>query len=186
MVKVFTKLFDILISNLIILITYLSILIFCSIIFLNEKYLIYAYFPFGILVLGFLFFGNKVIFGFTIGHVIYYILSKKFNLNLYFNSYFILSICYITCVPVTLLILNKLKINVGIGHSYKLDKSNIYHVILITLFSSVIFLFLTLFFAFLHPLNFNNYFYFFGNFIGGSLLILILKLIVHFAGYFKI
>ena len=72
MVIVFEKLFDIIVSNLIILITYLSILIFCSIIFSNEKYLTYAYFPFGILVLGFLFFGNKVIFGLTIGHIIYY------------------------------------------------------------------------------------------------------------------
>ena len=175
-----TKLYDILASNLIILISYLSTLLLYNIILFNETYLMFAYFPFGNLVLGFLFFSNKIIPVLIIGHIIYYILSNYFNLYLYFNNYFIISIFYITCVPATLLILNKLDINVGMGNNFELDKSNIYHVIIITLFSSITFLFLILLFSFFYKLDINVYFYCIGNFIGGSLLILILKLILNF------
>ncbi len=146
----------------------------------------YNYFPFGILVLSFLFFGNKVIISLIIGHIINYILLKNFNVYLYLDHYLITSIIYITSVPITLLILNKLKINVGMGHSFKLDKSNMYHVILITLFSSVTSYFLSLFISLFYALNFSVYFYGIGNFIGGSLLILTLKLIVNFKNYLKI
>ena len=132
-------LLDILVSNLIILSSYLPILLLYNFIFLNEKYLMYNYFPFGILVLSFLFFGNKVIISLIIGHIINYILLKNFNVYLYLDHYLITSIIYITSVPITLLILNKLKINVGMGHSFKLDKSNMYHVILITLFYVILY-----------------------------------------------
>ena len=181
-----STLLDILVSNLIILTSYLSILILYDVIFLNEKYLMYTYFPFGILVLSFLFFGNKIMFSLIIGQIINYILLKNYNVYLYLDDYFITSIIYVTCVPITLLILNKLKFNVGMGHSFILDKSNIYHVILITLFSSATSYFLTLFISLFYELNFSVNFYGIGNFIGGSLLILTLKLMVNFKNYLKI
>ena len=49
--------------------------------------------------------------------------------------------------PLTLLIMNKFTIKIGVGSNYKLDKTNICHVLLITLFSSIIFFFLSLFFS---------------------------------------
>ena len=109
-----------------------------------------------------------------------------FNINSYFNNYFITSIFYIACVPKTIFILKKLNFEIGVGNSYKLDKTNIKHILLITLFSSITFLVLNLCISFLYEFNYNDFFYCIGNFIGGALLIIILKLIVTIISYFKI
>ena len=77
---------DLIASNAIVLILYLSILLLCNLDFFNEKYLVYIYFPFGIIVLGYVFFGNKVIFAFILGHIIYYYLCMTFNINSYFSA----------------------------------------------------------------------------------------------------
>ena len=177
---------DLIASNAIVSISYLSILLLCNLDFFSEKYLVYIYFPFGIIVLGYVFFGNKVIFAFILGHIIYYYLWMTFNIISYFNNYFITSIFYIACVPKTIFILKKLNFEIGVGNSYKLDKTNIKHILLITLFSSITFLVLNLCISFLYEFNYNDFLYSIGNFIGGTLLIITLKLIVTVISYFKI
>ena len=181
-----SRFYDIIASNAIVLISYLSILLLSNLNFLNEKYVIYIYFPFGVIVLGYVFFGNKVIFAFILGHIIYYFLSMRFNLNLNFNNYFITSMFYIVCVPKTIFILNKLNFEIGVGKNYKLDKTNIKHMLLITLCSSISFLILILGYSFFNELNYKVLLYFISNFIGGALLLITLKLIVTIISYFKI
>ena len=181
-----SKFYDIIASNAIVLTSYLSILLIYNSNFLNEKYIIYIYFPFGVIVLGYVFFGNKVIFAFILGHIIYYFLSMGFNLNLNFNNYFITSMFYTVCVPKTIFILNKLNFEIGVGNSYKLDKTNIKHMLLITLYSSISFIILIICYSFLNEFNYKDLFYFISNFIGGALLIITLKLIVTVVSYFKI
>ena len=177
---------DLIASNAIVLISYLSILLLSNLNFLNEKYVIYIYFPFGVIVLGYVFFGNKVIFALILGHIIYYFISIRFNLNLNFNNYFIISMFYIICVPKTMFILKKLNFEIGVGKSYKLDKTNIKHMLLITLYSSISFLILILCYSFFNELNYKVLFYFISNFIGGALLLITLKLIFTIISYFKI
>ena len=53
------------------------------------------------------------------------------------------------CVPLSIFIINKLKLSIGMGPSYKFDKSNVYHV------------------------------FFLGNILGGISLIILLKLLVN-------
>ena len=164
-------------SNLIVFSIFIITLFIWKFCFSDQNLLTYIYFPFGIIILGFLFFGNKVIFGLTIAHIIYYFIFLISNLNLNNTIFFISSLSYVFCMPILLFILNFLNFKIGIGSSYKLDKTNIYHVILITFFASVFFLILTFIFSFfiLHiKLDIYNII---GNFIGASLLILILKLI---------
>ena len=184
--KVLSKFYDIIASNAIVLISYLSILLLSNLNFLNEKYVIYIYFPFGVIVLGYVFFGNKVIFALILGHIIYYFISIRFNLNLNFNNYFIISMFHIICVPKTMFILKKLNFEIGVGNSYKLDKTNIKHMLLITLYSSISFLILILCYSFFNELNYKVLFYFISNFIGGALLLITLKLIFTIISYFKI
>ncbi len=181
-----SRFYDIIASNAIVLISYLLTLLLSNLIFLNEKYMIYIYFPFGVIVLGYVFFGYKVIFAFILGHIIYYTLSIRFDLSLNIYNYFITSIFYIICVPKTIFILNKLNIEIGVGNSYKLDKTNIKHMLLITLYSSISFLILILCYSFFNELSYKVLFYFISNFIGGALLIFTLKLIVTILSYFKI
>ena len=180
------KFYDIIASNAIVLISYLSILLIYNLHFLNEKYIIYIYIPFGVIVLGYVFFGNKVIVAFTLGHIIYYFLSMSFNLNINFNNYIFTSFSYIMCVPKTLFVLNKLNFEIGVGNSYKLDKTNFKHISIITLCSSISFLILILCYSLFNEFNYKDLFYFIGNFIGGILLIITLKLIVTIISFFKI
>ena len=181
-----SRFYDIIASNVIVLISYISILLIYNSNFLNEKYVIYIYIPFGVIVLGYVFFGNKVIFAFIIGHIIYYFLSKGSNLNLNFDNYFSTSMFYIICVPKTIFILKKLNFEIGVGNSYKLDKTNIKHMLLITLYSSISFLILIQCYSFFNEFNFKDLFYFISNFIGGALLIISLKSIVTIISFFKI
>ena len=166
-------------SIFLILILYLITLISWKLIFSSEILGALVFFPFGILILGFLFFGNKIIFSVISGQFFFFLICLKYDLNLYYQNYFIWSIIYTITVPLTLLIMNKFTIKIGVGSNYKLDKTNICHVLLITLFSSIIFFFLSLFFSIFYNFNLNSYFYTFGNFIGGSILILIIKFITY-------
>ena len=80
-------------------------------------------------------------------------------------------------MPILLLILNLLNFKIGTGNSYEIDKTNIYHVILVTFLASIIYLILIFIFSlFILPIKIDVY-SIIGNFIGASLLILILKLI---------
>ena len=180
------RFYDIIASNAIVLISYLLILLIYNSIFLNDKYIAYIYIPFGVIVLGYVFFGNKVLVAFTLGHVIYYFLSMNFNLNINLNSYVFTSMFYIICVPKTIFILKKLNFEIGVGNSYKLDKTNIKHMLLITLYSSITFSIFILCYSFFNEPNYKDLFYFISNFVGGTLLIITLKLIVTIISFFKI
>ena len=170
---------DVLLSNLIVFSIFIITLVLWNIYFNDEDLLTYIFFPFGIIILTFLFFGNIAILGLISGYIIYHYIFLKSNTYLYLNDtiFLISSLSYIFCMPILLLILNLLNFKIGIGNSYKLDKTNIYHVILVTFFASIIYLILIFIFSlFILSIKIDIY-EIIGNFIGASLLILILKLI---------
>ena len=179
------KFFDNLISNLIVLIVYIITLLLWNFNLKFESLFSYVFFPFGIIMLGYLFFGNKVIYAFISGHIIYFFICNKYNLNLYLPNYLFSSISYIICVPVTLFMFKILNISVGIGNIYKFDKTNIYHVLLITLFSSITFLILIISFGLFDEPLILNVNIALGNLIGGSLLIILLKILVNILIFFR-
>ena len=156
---------DVLLSNLIVFSTFIITLVLWKIYFDDENLLTYIYFPFGIIILTFLFFGNISIFGLIFGFIIYHCIFLTSSLS------------YVFCMPILWLILNLLNFKIGIGNSYEIDKTNIYHVILVTFFASIIYLILIFIFSlFILPIKIDVY-SIIGNFIGASLLILFLKLI---------
>ena len=178
----FSFFLDKFISNLIVFVSYTLIIIFWSLFFYNfgnDKNLLSFYLPFGIIVLSFLFFGNKVIFGMLLTHISLYYFLKSYKLDLPFDNFFAISACQLICVPLILFVLQTFNITVGTGKNYKFDKTNIYHVFLITFFSTIVlgilFVFSSLFFF-----NQTNLLTFTaGNFFGGVVLIITMKLIVN-------
>ena len=178
--------FDNLISNLIVLIVYIITLLLWNFNLKFESLFSYVFFPFGIIMLGYLFFGNKVIYAFISGHIIYFFICNKYNLNLYLPNYLFSSISYIICMPVTLFIFKFLNITVGIGNIYKLDKTKIYHVLLITLFASITFFILIISFGLFDKPSILSVNISLGNLIGGSLLIILLKILVNILIFFRI
>ena len=83
------------------------------------------------------------------------------------------------CMPVTLFILQKFNVTVGVGTNYKLDKTNIYHVLLIVFISTIvlgIFIILSSIF-FKNQINLLSFVT--GNFLGGATFILGIKLVVN-------
>ncbi len=179
------KLFDNLISNAIVLIVYVITLLLWNFNFDFESLLSYVFFPFGIIILGYLFFGNKIIYAFISGHIIYFFICNSYNLNLYLPNYLFSSISYIICVPVTLFMFKVLNFTVGVGNIYILDKTNIYHVLLITLFVSVIFFILVISFGLFNKTSILSVNFILGNLIGGSLLIILLKILVIISNFFR-
>ncbi len=178
----FSFFLDKFISNLIVFVSYTLIIIFWYLFFYNfgnDKNLLSFYFPFGIIVLSFLFFGNKVIFVMLLTHISLYYFLKSYKLDLPFDNFFVISACQLISVPLILFVLQKFNITVGTGKNYKFDKTNIYHVFLITFFSTIVlgilFVFSSLFFY-----NRTNLLTFTaGNFFGGVVLIITMKLIVN-------
>ena len=173
------KFFDNLISNSIVLIVYIITLLLWNLNFKYESLLSYVFFPFGIIILGYLFFGNKVVYAFICGHIIYFFICNGYNIGLNIPNYLFSSISYIICVPVTLFMFKIFNISVGIGNIYKLDKTNIYHVLLITLFASVTFFILIFSFGLFNEPSILSINIILGNLTGGMLLIIILKILVN-------
>ena len=103
-----------------------------------QKIFLLLFFPHGIIVLSFLFFNNKISFSLLASQIIFYLILQNYDLELPFNNYFVLSLCQLMCMPVTLFVLQKLSITVGVGTNYKIDKTNIYHVLLIVFFSTIV------------------------------------------------
>ena len=168
---------DVLLSNLIVFSIFIITLVLWKIYFDDENLLTYIYFPFGIIILTFLFFGNIAIFGLIFGFIIFRYIFLTSNIYLNDTIFLISSLSYVFCMPILLLILNLLNFKIGTGNSYEIDKTNIYHVILVTFFASMIYLILIFIFSlFILPIKVDIY-SIIGNFIGASLLILILKLI---------
>ena len=91
----FNFILDKFVSNLLVYLSYtLIIFLWCSF-FYNFEYdidFLLFYFPFGIIVLAFLFFGNKVIFGILLSHITVYYTLKNYDLDLPFINYFTFSI----------------------------------------------------------------------------------------------
>ena len=168
---------DVLLSNVIVLSVFLITLVLWKIYFYDKYLITYIYFPFGIIILTFLFFGNIAIFGLIFGFIIYHYIFLISIIYLNDTIFFISSLSYVFCMPILLLILNLLNFKIGTGNSYEIDKTNIYHVILVTFLASIIYLILIFIFSlFILPIKIDVY-SIIGNFIGASLLILILKLI---------
>ena len=168
---------DICTSNLIVFFTFLIFMFLWNFLINFNEVFKSLYFPFGIIVLGFLFFYNKITFAFILGHFVYFFLCDQFSITPHLNNYFITSLAFIICTPITVLILDKLKLKIGAGRNYKLNKINIFHVLLIIFFASLVYNILVLFFnlIFENKLTDLN----FSNFVGGTLLILLMKTVVN-------
>ena len=145
---------------------------------LQKQFLLF-FFPYGVIVLSYLFFNNKIIFSILPSQIIFYLILQNYNLELPFNNYFILSLCQLVSMPITLFVLQKFSLTVGVGRNFKLDKTNIYHVLLITFIST----FVLGTFIILSSIFFENHInllsFVTGNFLGGVILILGMKLVVN-------
>ena len=151
---------------------------------LQKKFSL-LFFPYGVIVLSYLFFNNKIIFSLLASQITFYLILQNYNLELPFNNYFILSFCQLISMPVTLFVLQKFSINVGVGTNYKLDKTNIYHVLLIVFISTIVlgtFIILSSIF-FINQINLLPFVT--GNFLGGAIFILGIKLIVNIPSLIK-
>ena len=119
---------DKIISNLIVSTAYFIIALFWLYCFNNfevQIQLLLFNFPYGIFVLSFLFFGNKVILGLLLAKICIYLFSVNYDFVLPFKDYFIISFIQLVCMPITLFALERFNFTVGIGKNYKLDKTNI-------------------------------------------------------------
>ena len=103
-----------------------------------------------------------------------------------FDNFFVISASQLFCVPLILFVLQKFNITVGAGEKYRLDKTNIYHVLLISFFSTIflgmLLLLSSIFYK--HQININTFII--RNFIGAIILIISMKLIVSLLDRFKI
>ena len=145
----------------------------------NQTNLLLLYFPYGIILLGFLFFGNKVIIGLLFSYISFYVAIKNYNLYLPFNNFFVMSASQLFCVPLTLFVLQKFNITVGAGEKYRLDKTNIYHVLLITFLSTIILGIFVIFTSILYQEQGSFLKFVIGHFLGGAVLIISIKLLVN-------
>ena len=123
--------------------------------------------------------GNKVIIGLLFSYISFYVAIKNYNLYLPFNNFFVMSASQLFCVPLTLFVLQKFNITVGAGEKYRLDKTNIYHVLLITFLSTIVLGALVVFTSIFYE-NQNGFLKFIiGHFLGGAVLIISMKLLVN-------
>ena len=173
----FKLILDICASNLIVLFTFLIFMFIWNFLVNFNEIFTSLYFPFGIIVLGFLFFHNKITFAFILGHFLYFFLCKKFSITPHLNNNFMTSLAFIICTPMSLFILDKLKLKIGTGRNYKLNKINIFHVIFIIFFASLVYNILILFFNLIYENKLIDLD--FSNFLGGILLLLLMKTVVN-------
>ena len=184
----FKSIFDKFFSNIIVYASY-TLMIFIWYYFLynseNQTNLLLLYFPYGIILLGFLFFGNKVIIGLLFSYISFYVAIKNYNLYLPFNNFFVMSASQLFCVPLTLFVLQKFSITVGAGAKYRLDKTNIYHVSLIIFLSIIVLGALMTPIAILYEDQVGFFKFIIGHFLGGAVLIISMKLLVNLTTLFK-
>ncbi len=173
---------DKIVSNIIIYASYTLIIFTWYYFFYNSvdlTNLLLLNFPYGIIVLAFLFFGNKVIFGMLLSHITLFFSLKNYELDLPFNNYFTLSFYQLICMPITLLALRKFNITLGVANNFKLDITNVYHVLLITFLSVIVLGTLVIFTSTLYEIQIDVLKFIIGNFFGGAILIISMKLIVN-------
>ena len=152
----------------------------------NQIDFLLFYFPYGIIILAFLFFGNRIIIGLLLSYISLLFILKNYNLYLPINNFFVISASQLLSVPLILFVLQKFNITVGAGEKYKLDKTNIYHVLLISFFSTILLGILLLLSSIFYKQQINMYTFIMGNFIGAIVLIISMKLIVNLLTRFKI
>ena len=154
--------------------------------FENQTDLLLFYFPYGIIILAFLFFGNRIIIGLLLSYLSLLFMLKNYNLYLPFNNFFVISVSQLCSVPLILFALQIFNITVGAGEKYRLDKTNIYHVLLISFFSTIFLGMLLLLSSIFYKQQINIFTFIMGNFIGAVFLIISMKLIVNLLTRFKI
>mgnify|MGYP001274919411 FL=1 len=145
----------------------------------NQIDFLSFYFPFGIIILAFLFFGNRIIIGLLLSYISLFFVLKNYDLYLTFNNFFVMSASQLFCVPITLFVLQKFNITVGAGKKYRLDKTNIYHVLLITFLSTIILGIFVIFTSILYQEQGSFLKFVIGHFLGGAVLIISIKLLVN-------
>ena len=173
--------FDKFISNLIVCIAYFIMILFWLYCFNNfgvQSKLLFN-FPYGILVLAFLFFGNKVVLGLLFAQLLLYFFTLNYDLSLPFKDYFIISLIQLACMPTTLYVLERFNYTVGAGLNYKLNKTNIYHVLLICFLSAILNGILIVFYSLFFTSQVNLLFLTMGCFFGSTVLIVSAKLLVN-------
>ena len=178
----FNYFIDKFISNILIYVSHTLIFCLWYYIFYNlvyyENFLLF-YFPYGIILLAFLFFGNKIIFGMLFSYITLYIVLKNLSLELPFNNFIALSSSQLVCVPFTLFVLQKFNVTIGVSENYKINKTDIFHVLLLTFYSTIM-LGTIIFFSSLFFYNQTDLLNFtIGNLLGGGILIVSMKILVN-------
>ena len=174
--------FDKIVSNLIVCTAYLFMILLWFYCFNNygvQSQLLLFNFPYGILVLAFLFFGNKIFLGLLFAQLLLYFFTLNYDLRLPFNDYFIISLIQLASIPTTLYILGRFNYTVGAGLNYKLNKTNIYHVLLICFLSTILNGILIVFYSLFFTSQVNLLFLTMGCFFGSTVLIVSAKLLVN-------
>ena len=176
------SIFDKFVSNLIVYALYTLMIFAWHYLFYNYgnqiDFLLF-YFPYGIIILAFLFFGNRIIIGLLLSYISLFFVLKNYNLYLTFNNFLVMSACQLFCAPLTLFVLQKFNITVGAGQKYRLDKKNIYHVLLITFLSTIVLGTLVNFTSILYEIQIDVLKFIIGNFFGGAVLIVSMKSLVN-------
>ena len=176
------SIFDKFVSNLIVYALYTLMIFAWHYLFYNYgnqiDFLLF-YFPYGIIILAFLFFGNRIIIGLLLSYISLFFVLKNYNLYLTFNNFFVMSASQLFCIPLTLFVLRKFNITLGAGEKYRLDKTNIYHVLLITLLSTIVLGTILIFTSILHEHQGGFLKFIIGHFLGGAVLIISMKLLVN-------
>ena len=174
--------FDKIISNLIVCTAHFVIFLLWFYSFNNfgvQSKLLLFNLPYGILVLAFLFFGNKVILGLLFSQVFSYFVITNFDFSLPFKDYFIILLIQLASMPITLYVLERFNYTVGTGVNYKLDKTNIYHVLLICFLSAILNGILIIFYSLFFISQVNLLLLTIGYFFGSTVLIVSAKLLVN-------
>ena len=177
-----SDIFDKIVSNIIVYASYTLMIFIWYYLFYNFGHginFLLFYFPFGVIILAFLFFGNRIIIGFLLSYISLFFVLKNYNLYLPFNNFFVMSACQLLCVPLTLFVLRKFNITLGAGEKYKLNKTNIYHVLLITFLSTIVLVTLVISTSILHEDRGGFLKFIIGHFLGGAVLIISMKLLVN-------
>ena len=177
-----SDIFDKIVSNIIVYASYTLMIFIWYYLFYNFGHginFLLFYFPFGVIILAFLFFGNRIIIGFLLSYISLFFVLKNYNLYLPFNNFFVMSACQLLCVPLTLFVLRKFNITVGAGEKYRLDKTNMYHVLLITFLSTIVLGTLLISTSILQEDRGGFLKFIIGHFLGGTILIISMKLFVN-------
>ena len=176
------NIFDKFVSNLIVYASFTIMFFIWYYLFynsVNQIDFLLLYFPFGIIILAFLFFGNRIVIGLLLSYISLFFVLKNYNLYLPFNNFFVMSASQLFCVPLTLFVLQKINNTIGAGGKYRLDKTNIYHVLLITFLSTIVLGALVISISILHEDRGGFLNFIIGHFLGGAILIISMKLLVN-------